>query len=67
MKIRTKNEGVIVDFGSLQPGTCFRAWGKLYIKSRKDQDATGLTDGEARVNMCGVQVIPINAEVQIID
>ena len=67
MKVRENNEKSKVDFTNLKPGDCFRAWGSLYVKSRKDQDATNLKNGEARVNMCGIYITPVNAEVQIID
>ena len=64
MRINEKNT---VDYGDLNAGDCFKAWGKLYIKSAFEQGATALKDGEARCNMCGIQVTPVNAEVQIID
>ena len=66
MKIVKNSKAGKVDFGKLRPGDCFEAWGQLYVKSLKDQDATGLENGDARVNMCGIQVTPVNAEVYII-
>ena len=67
MKVRKQNEKKTVDFRNLKPGDCFEAWDRLYVKSTVGQQATGLEDGDGRVNMCGIQVTPVNAEVQIID
>ncbi len=67
MKIVKREKEKTVDFVTLKPGDCFRAFDQLYVKSQIDQDATGLENGDARVNMCGIYVVPVNAEVQIID
>jgi len=67
MRVIKGTEKSTVDFVTLKPGDCFEKWGELYIKSQAEQQATGLENGEARVNMCGVYVTPVNAEVQIIN
>lgn len=67
MKVIRSNERKEVDFSSLKPGDCFEKWDILYVKSEANQQATGLKNGEACVNMCGVYVTPVNAEVHIID
>lgn len=67
MKVRKQNEKRTVDFAILNPGDCFMAWDRLYVKSQSEQQATGLENGDARVCMCGIQVTPVNAEIQIID
>lgn len=67
MKILENNEKNTVDFAELDPGDCFRYCGRLYVKSAFDQDAIGLVNGEVMAEMCGSQVQPVNAEVQIID
>ena len=67
MNVIKKSKKSEVDFANLKPGDCFEAWNTLYIKSCGGQQATGLKNGEARVNMCGIYVTPINAEVHIID
>ncbi len=66
MKIVKREEKKTVDFVTLKPGDCFRAFDQLYVKSQIDQDATGLENGDARVNMCSIQVTPVNVEVHII-
>ena len=67
MKVRENNEKNTVDFAELEPGDCFRWKGNLYVKSDCEQDAVGLEDGWTLADMCGEQVISVNAEVQIID
>jgi len=67
MKVLENNEKNTVDFAELDPGDCFRWDGNLYVKSSFEQDAIGLVDGDAVAEMCGSQVQPVNAEVQIID
>ena len=67
MKILENNEKNTVDFADLDPGDCFRWDGGLYVKSNCDQEAVSLVDGYALSEMCGEQVQPVNAEVQIID
>lgn len=67
MKVLENNEKNTVDFAELEPGDCFRWDGNLYVKSQFEQDAIGLVDGYAMEGMCGSQVQPVNAEVQIID
>ena len=67
MKVLGKNEKNTVDFVELDAGDCFQYEGNLYVKSEYEQDAVGLTDGHALCDMCGDQVTPVNAEVQIID
>ncbi len=66
MRVTKRVEKGEVDFATLKPGDCFEKWGHLYVKSRANEGATGLADGEARVNMRGIYVIPCNAEVHII-
>lgn len=67
MRVIENNEKNTVNFTKLKSGDCFRWRGNLYVKSECDQEAVGLTDGDALENMCGDQVTPVNAEVQIID
>ena len=67
MRVIKSNKENKVDFASLRPGDCFEAWGELYVKSSADQQATGLSTGQARVSMCGIQVTPVNAEVHVIN
>lgn len=67
MKILENNEKNTVDFAELDPGDCFRWEGGLYIKSDYEQDAVGLGNGHPLAEMCGEQVTPVNAEIQIID
>ena len=67
MRILENNEKNTVDFADLDPGDCFRWAGDLYVKADYEQDATGLLDGSALSEMCGEQVTPVNAEIQIID
>lgn len=67
MRVKENNEKNTVDFEKLEPGDCFRYGGKLHIKSDYEQDSVCLTDGAAHDQMCGNQVTPVNAEVQIID
>jgi len=64
MRVNEKNT---VDFAKLKPGDCFRYEGVLCIKTEFEQDAIVLDSGEVWSNMCGNNVIPINAEVYIID
>lgn len=67
MKINeSKNDGT-VDFESLNEGECFRWRGKLMIKTDIAQDGVCLCDGEVLCDMCGDMVMPVNAEVRIID
>lgn len=67
MKVKENNEKNTVDYEKLEPGDCFRFEDELFIKSDYDQDAVGLKSGHAKCDMCGEQVTPVNAEVQIID
>ena len=67
MRILENNEKNTVDFAELDPGDCFRWGGNLYVKSQCGQEAVGLADGSAQEEMCGSQVQPVNAEIQIID
>lgn len=67
MKVVENNTENTVDFSELGAGDCFRWHGDLYVKSEFEQDAVGLADGYAISDMCGDAVIPINAEIHIID
>lgn len=67
MRIKENNEGNTVDYGELEAGDCFRYREELYLKADFEQDAICLTDGSMLTDMCGDMVIPVNAEVQIID
>ncbi len=67
MRVLENNEKNTVDFAKLEPGDCFRWNGELYIKSDCAQEAVCLNSGYHLEDMCGEPVIPVNAEVQIID
>lgn len=67
MKVLKNNEKNLVDFTDLGAGDCFRYMGKLWIKTDYEQDGVCLTDGLVHTEMCGDMVIPVNAEVHIID
>ena len=67
MKVRENNEKNIVDYATLNKGDCFRYQGYLLIKTDGSQNAVCLSDGSEYDRMCGEQVTPVNAEVQIID
>lgn len=66
MKIVEKTKRKEVDFSKLKPGDCFKVFGELYVKSAYEQQATGLQTGEARFNMCGIKVTPVNAEIHVV-
>lgn len=67
MRVIENNEKNTVDFAELKPGDCFRWGDSLLIRTDYEQDAVDLEDGSTYSNMCGDQVTPVNAEVQIID
>ena len=67
MRVRENNEKNTVDFTTLDTGDCFRYQGDLLIKTNGNQNAVCLGDGGEYDKMCGEQVTPVNAEVQIID
>ena len=67
MKVHWNNKGSTVDFASIRPGRCFEYGSCLYIKCNAKQQAVRMTDGAVYDDMCGQQVIPINAEVHIIN
>lgn len=67
MKVLENNEKNLVDFADLNAGDCFRYRGQVYVKSQCNQEAVGLSDGDAQEEMCGNMVTPVNAEVHIID
>lgn len=67
MRIKENNEENTVDFAELESGECFRYQRDLWVKTDYEQDAVCLQDGNVRADMCGEQITPINAEVQIID
>ena len=67
MRVKENNKKNTVDYADLAAGDCFRYKGDLLIKADYEQDAVCLTDGVAYNGMCGKIVIPVNAEVQIID
>ena len=56
-----------VDFADLGPGDCFRWLGHLFIKANYKQYAVSLADGCTATDLCGEEVMPVNAEIQIID
>ena len=74
MRVKENNEKNTVDFAELHVGDCFRykniinsAENGLLIKINRKQNAVRLSDGSEYEDMCGIQVAPVNAEVQIID
>lgn len=67
MRVIKNNEKNTVDFAELEPGDCFRWADSLLIKTDQEQDAVDLEDGVVYGDMCRKRVIPVNAEVQIID
>ncbi len=73
MRIKESNKSNTVDFASLDFGDCFLyrnsdhpSQDGLLIKIEREQDAIRLSDGSEYENMCGIQVTPVNAEVQIV-
>ena len=67
MRVNWDSKKNTVDFAQLRPGHCFVYDNCLYIKCGFAQQAVRLTDGKVLFHNCGVQVTPVNAEVQIID
>ena len=67
MRVLENNEKNTLDFEELDAGDCFRYAGELHIKSDFEQDSVCLNNGIAYDKMCGKQVTPVNAQVQIID
>lgn len=49
-------------YDDLEPGDTFMYQENLCMKSDYEQDAMCLVDGESFSNMCGEDVIPVNAE-----
>ena len=68
MKIVKNNEKGEVNFAELKVGDCFKDDdGDLMMKLDKQQKAVDLSDGCVYGNYCGDMVIPVNAEIHIID
>ena len=67
MRVKENNEKNTVEYATLDKGDCFRYQGDLLIKTDGSQNAVCLSDGSEYYIMCGEQVTPVNAEVQIID
>lgn len=67
MRVNWDSKKAMIDFAALRPGRCFIYGNCLFIKCKFAQQATRLTDGDVIFDMCGKRVMPVNAEVQIID
>ena len=67
MRVNWDSKKNTIDFAQLRPGRCFVYGNCLYIKCNFAQYGVRLTDGAVCFKMCGIQVTPVNAEVQIID
>ncbi len=67
MRVLENNEKNVVDFSDLDIGDAFRHEGRIFVKTDWEQDAVRIDDGVVYEQMCREKVIPVNAEVQVID
>lgn len=68
--VNDKKEQEAEKFEDLPNGHCFR-WDDvsfdILLKTDYEQDAVSLVDGEYYSNLCGEDIVPVNAEVHIVD